>query len=191
MSALLKDLELTGVDPDAVEASMASGGLVPEGIHHAALSGCREVQANSGSEGRELTFKVLAGPGAGLEVKETLWISADPKAKSRRILFMHKLGLLRKVAAGDRNQYVPVEGRHDFTDCLGAECLIDVRHVEDTWTDKKSGKERKANKAELTFGGVMGLDDPRGKDVPRGKPGAGKAAAAAAPAGQKDDFGDL
>lgn len=195
MSALMQDLDLGNTNPDAVEQSMASGGLAPEGKHHAVLNGCREVQANSGSVGRELTFRILAGPGAGQDVRETVWITSDPKAKNRRVLFMHRLGLLKKVAAeGGKSAYVPAEGKTDFMDCLGAECVIDVKHEEDTWTDKKTGKPRTGTKAVLSFEGVLSLDDKRCADVPRGKPGAAQAAvatAAAAGAKAKDDFSDL
>lgn len=190
-SALYADLDLQTVDADAVEQSMQSGGLPPEGLHHAVLAGCREVQANSGSVGRELVFRILAGPGSGLEVKEALWISSDPKAKNRRVLFMHRLGLLKKVQNGDKHIYVPIEGISDFTHRLGAECVVDLKHVEEEWEDKK-GQKRKTMKAQLSWEGVLPLDDKRCKDVKRAAAGAAKQAIAATPpAAKKDDFSDL
>jgi hypothetical protein len=192
MSALMDDLDLGTVNPEAVEQSMAFGGLPPEGLHHAALNGCRPI-TEAKSPGRELTFAILAGPGAGLTVKDAVWITSDPKSKNRRVLIMHRLGLLKKVTAADgKHAYTPVEGKTDFMDCLGAECVIDVKHREREY--EKNNQKRKITEAELTFEGVLMLDDKRCKDVPRGKPGAAQAAvatAAAAGAKAKDDYSDL
>lgn len=200
MSALMDDLDLGNTTAEAVEQSVAGGGLPPEGLHHAYLSAFREVQANSGNVGWELTFTVLAGPGAGLKAEKCIWKDAgdaDKKARARnqRIIFMHRLGLLKKVPLADgKHAYAPVEGKHSFADAYGTECVIEVVHEEETWTDKK-GQQRKSKKATLTFEGVLSLDDPRAKDVPRAAAGAAAKAVAEAPPGANgqpaDDFSDL
>lgn len=188
MPSLLEDLDLEHADADAVETQMKGGGLVPEGMHHAVLYGVRAVTANSGTTGRELVFKVLAGPAAGMELKETVWspsgkgADTDAKSRNRLRLFGHRLGLLQKVQTADKkHKYEAIKGKHDFADCFGSEVVIEVRHEDDEWTDK-NGKQRKGKKSILTFEGVLELTDPRAKDVPRGGAGAARAAVAAAPA---------
>lgn len=185
--ALVDELVGFGVDADTAEEQMKSGGLTPEGKHHARLDGCREVEANTGSKGRELTFTVLSGVGKGSEVKETLWLNTDKdKGKNRQLIFAHRLGLLKKVpAANGKSVYAPIEGKHDFNDCLGTECIIDVKHEEYT-----TSKGKKGMGCVLQFEGVFQLTDERCKDVPRAA--AGSAPPPAKPqAKTQDDWGGL
>lgn len=170
-------LQKLGIDPakvnaDDTEREMNSGGLCPEGLHHAGLVGCREDSAHNGSEFRELTFRVLAGPGKGMEVKESIFLPNESqtdekkkKTQNRVIIYMHRLGLLKKV--GDH--YEPIDGLTDFQDVVNrAECVIEVHHEDREYTGK-DGKTRKGKFAKLTFEGVLALDDKRCKAVARGK----------------------
>lgn len=194
---LLDELELDKAPTAAeVESAMRAGPVPPEGLHHAALVGFREVQANSGSHGRELTFKILAGPGKGFEVRDTLWspsgksAESDGRARNRMRIFAHRLGLLKKVALPDgTTKYVAVEGKTDFLDVYGAACVIEVKHEEREYTDK-GGKLKKVTDARLAFEGVLALDDDRCKAVPRGD-AAAAVAAVTAPAPAADEYADL
>jgi len=196
--ALFDDLKLNtdSNDADATERNVAEP-YPQEGLHHAVLNGHREITANSGSRGREMTFLILAGPSKGKSVKETLWLSnpddddakATKKAERGR-LFAHRLGLLRKtkrkvVVNGkevEKSVYEPVEGKTDFLHCIGADVLIDVELEDDTYEAKdKPGKMIKTKRARLTYEGLVPLDDKRGKDVPRGNPA--EVAAGVLPAG--------
>lgn len=152
-----------GRKPGAVEAAMNNGGLPPEGVHHATLNGCREVTAHTGTTGRELVFKILAGEGAGLEVKDTLWNSDNELSINRKLLFAHRLGVLKKVGAGDSAVYEAVPGKDDINDVLGTVVFIEVKHEE---YDKKTGGKGKS--ARLSFEGIINPDDKRVKGVPVG-----------------------
>ena len=200
---LLQELGVAGGPPpriDDIEKQMASGGLCPEGVHHAVLDGVGEIP---GCEGRgwKLTFKILAGPGEGSVVSDKLWkpkgddAAKDKKTANRILLYGHRLGLLKR---GDGGSLTEVEGKHDFNDCYGAACFIEVRHVEEEYDEKDkdgrlTGKKKHIKKAELTWEGLLSPDDKKCKDVPRGKappPGSiGKPSGG--PAAKKDDFGDL
>lgn len=179
-----------GIDPTTlnageIEEQMKAGGLPPEGMHHAVLQGFREGNANNGRKYRELVFHILAGPAKGMEVKESLWNSDDQRGKNRAIIFAHRLGLLTKKDG----KYAAVPGKAEFSDVIGATCIIDVKHEE---YERKDGKG-KGQKAILSFEGVLSLDDARAKDVPRGNAAAAASAAAAAGAAakKKEDFSDL
>lgn len=184
--ALFDDLKLNDAasnDADATERNVAEP-YPQEGIHHAVLNGHREVTANSGSRGRELTFLIIAGPSKGKSVKETLWLSnpddTDEKAAKkadRARLFCHRLGLLKKskkkVTVGnkevEKSVYEPVDGKTDLLHCIGADVLIDVELEDDEYKNDK-GKTIKTKRARLTYEGLIPLDDKRGKDIPRGNP---------------------
>lgn len=195
--ALLDELQLDAApDANEVEKQMSMGNIPPEGMHHAVLVGFKEGTANSGTGFRELRFKIIAGPAAGMEVKESLWKPKgddpvkDERAKNRLRIFAHRLGILRKVpieGQKDKFRYVPVEGVSDFVDVLDkATCVIDVKHEEYDRTDGKG----KGKKAVLTFEGVLCVDDKRVKDakVPLGKytPGAN-----GQPLPQRDNYDGL
>lgn len=183
--ALVDDLLGFAPPPDQAEKDIASGGLPPEGLHHARLDGVREVTANTGSSGRELELKLLVHGGT---VKETLWISDNEKARTRQVIFAHRLGLLKKVQVNGQNAYAKVDGKYDLTNCLGAECIVEIKHEEDTFNDKKSGKPRTITKAVLSFEGVYTLDDPRVKSVPRAIAGS---VPPPKPQAKNDDFGGI
>lgn len=161
--ALVDDLIADGEDIDLgkVEKNMSNNGLPAEGWHHAVLVGCKKGQANSGTEFRELVFKILAGDSVGREVKESLFLS--PKTKDRQLLFMMRLGVVGRKEVGGKTVATRIAGREDFTDVLGAQCLIEVKHEEYTKTDGKKG-----TKAILSFGGLAEVADPKHKGVPKG-----------------------
>lgn len=158
------DLDLDGLNPQAVEAVAESGGLIPAGKYHARLEGVAEVTSRQkGTPGTELHFTILAGPHAGREVKDTLWAGDSEIGKNRRVLFAHRLGLL--AIDPKTKRYVAIDGRTGLEDCIGAEVVIEVRHEPDQ-------KDPEKKWARLGFA-VWAVDDPKVKDVPkagRGKP---------------------
>lgn len=89
--------DLRDMDPDRVEAEMASGGVAPEGKYHALVTGAKKTDAKSGSEGTEIEFEFLAGPFKGSKVKDTVWKSDNAKARNRGVIMAHRLGLLTAV----------------------------------------------------------------------------------------------
>lgn len=193
-------LDIGTVDVNAAAAAVAGGGLVPEGLHHAVLESVKSGTANSGTPFREFNFKILAGPAAGMNVEHSLWLpneGQDEAKKKKSInqlaIYMHRLGLKKKVAGADGKEVLAaVEGKHDFADCLGAVCVVDVKHELEKWKDKKTGADREMTKAKLSFEGVLLVDDPRCKDVPKGKAGVVGVGGGAKPvAAKKDQFGDI
>jgi hypothetical protein len=168
---LMEDLELETYNPDAIDAAMEAGGVVPKGKYHARLENARDVVSKENSnDGVELEFKLLASHFAGQSVKDTIWVTDNEKAKARRIIFMHRLGLLRtEVLPDGKKKYVPVQGKEHFRDVLGVECVIDVDveeyEIKDKDTGQKTGRKGKSNR--LAFCGVYALDDPKLKDVER------------------------
>lgn len=166
-----------------VEKGTSHKGL-PDGKYHVRLDGSRNVDANSGSTGVELVFVTLAGPHAGAEVKETIWNAKEDAddakratARNRLMLFGHRLGLLKQGAGGVLKK---VEGLSDFGDVHGAEVVIEVKNEKNI--SKKDGKEY--TNARVTFNGIFPVNDPKCKDVPKGKPttAATKPASKTAPA---------
>lgn len=161
-----------------VDNAMTNGGLPPEGIHYAQLKGSRDVEAKSGSTGRELVFTILAGPGKGQEVKDTLWNSDKDASTNRKIIFAHRLGLLKKVGSGDDATYVQADPKkQNFMDVRGACVFIEVIHEE---YDKEKGGKGKS--ARLSFEGIISPDDKRVKGIPTGS-GPGNPPTAGAVAG--------
>jgi hypothetical protein len=190
-------IDIGEVDVKAASQAVASNGLVPEGLHHAVLEAVKSGTANTGTPFREFTFKILAGGSKDAIVEHTLWLpnSSQDEAKKKKsvnqlAIWMHRLGLKKKVPGAEGKEVLaPIEGKLDFSDCLGTTCVIDVKHEEETWDDKKTGAKRKMTKAKLSFEGVLLVEDPRCKDIAKGKtPPAGSKPATMAP---KDDFGDL
>lgn len=161
-----------------IDQAMTNGGLPPEGIHYAQLKGSRDVEAKSGSTGRELVFTILAGPGKGQEVKDTLWNSDKDASTNRKILFAHRLGLLKKVGTGDDATYVQADPKkQNFLDVRGACVFIEVIHEE--YEKDKGGKGKSAR---LSFEGIINPDDKRTKGIPTGS-GPGNPPTAGAVAG--------
>jgi hypothetical protein len=170
---LVDDLNLDGIDPNKVDDLPNSGGLVPEGKYHVRLDGAGDTISSGGTQGTELTFVILTGKNAGQEVKETVWVSDNEKAKNRLVRFASRLGLL--VRNTKTNKYERVKDKHTFQDCIGAEVVIEVAHREYEKKDKSKGKA-----ANVTFGGIWTVDDKEVKDVPKAKAGT-KPPPAAAP----------
>lgn len=191
---------LEQVDVKAAEEAIKGGGLCPEGVHHAVLDAVAEKTLDNGSKKRALTFKVLAGPGKDTIVEDDVWLPSDAqdeakkkKSQNRLTIFMHRLGVLKTAVGKDgKERYVEVEGKHDFIDCIGATCFIDVKHEEEHWNDKKTGAPKKMMKAKLTFEGVLKPDDKKVQGVPTGK-APPPTAVGSRPAGGKgpDNFDDL
>jgi hypothetical protein len=191
--SLLNDLgiDIATVNASKTEQSVESGGRVAEGKHHAALVGARSGQTENGSKYRELTFKILAGPSAGMELKDKVFLpNANQKEDSRKtvqnrvMLFMHRLGVLSKT--GDN--YVPIPGRDDFQDVVDkVDCVIVVKHEQRDY--EKDGKTRSGTFAILDFEGVLLKDDKRCATVPKGKFEASATASvtASVPASSKSD----
>jgi hypothetical protein len=168
-------IDLDKTDARKLEDGMKGNGLPAIGLHHAVLDGVREMDATTNTQGGfELRFKIIGGPSAGSEVKEALWITEKEKAKNRVLMFMHRLGLLSKVAKNGQEHYVPVPGKSELHQCIGVEVVIDVGEHE---TREHNGK--KYTDARLSFEGVLRLDDKRCEKVPRGAAGAAGAAGGA------------
>ncbi len=187
--ALLEDLgiDLDTVNVAEVEEQIKAGPLAPEGYHHAVLEGFREGSANNGRKFRELKFKIVAGPGKDQEVKESLWNSDEAKGKNRVLLFAHRLGLYQRDANGKLR---PVAGKSEFSDVVGAQCVIEVKHKSREY--EKDGEKKKTTDAILSFEGVLALDDPRCKDIARASGAAVATATASIPPAQpKPAFDDL
>lgn len=178
--SLMSELKGTIANKKAndVETAMTNGGLPPEGIHHAMLKGAREVTTKSSATGREMVFVILAGPAKGQEVKDTLWNSDKDAAINRKILFAHRLGLLRKVGSGTDARYEQADPKkQDFNDVRGAVVFIEVVHEE--YEKEKGGKGKSAR---LSFEGIIPPDDKRVKGIPTGS-GPGNPPTAGAVAG--------
>lgn len=173
MNGLLDDLDLDNTNPDDVERGIAMAGAIPEGKYHARLAEATGIEQAGSYNVVRLKFQVLTAPYAGKLIEETLFLEGSDdektqKAKQRRMLFMHRLGLLRKVEQHSRKRYVPVEGKHGFTDCLGQECVIAVKVRDETYTPRGKTEKVTFKKNVLEYEGVFELIDPKVKDVKRG-----------------------
>jgi|GEM_PF-4030651 len=193
-------IDIGDVDLKTASNAVANGGLIPEGLHHAVLEAVKSGSANSGTPFREFTFKILAGVSKDATIEHSLWLpnasqdeAKKAKSKNQLAIWMHRLGLKKKVPGPDGKEVLaPIEGKLDFSDCLGAVCVIDVKHEEEKWNDKKTGAERKMMKAKLSFEGVLLPEDPRCKDIAKGKtPAPGSVGSKPAAMTKKDDFGDI
>lgn len=213
--------DLNELDMGEAEKQVAMGNLAPEGVHHAVLDTFRQGETpTTGSKFRELGFIITAGPAKGLKAGVTLWVpepvqesDSDEEKKKKKnsanriAIFYHRLGLLKKVKGADgKERPVPVEGKHDLGDCLGATCFIEVKHEEESWDDKKTGQRRSMKKAKLTWEGVLSPTDKRCQGIPTATAAAAEAVRAAGGAavaaggvgagaggagGKKDDYSDL
>jgi hypothetical protein len=169
--------DLNEVTPDQIDQFQKTGGLLPAGKYHVRLDGAKDTNSKNMTPGEELHFTVVGGPFAGHEIKETLWKSDKDGSKNRLVLFASRLGLVRRDGA----RFVPVEGKHSFSDCLGAECVIEVEH--ESYENKTTGK--KGTAVRVSFGGIWRVDDPAVKSVQKGKAGV------AAPTKKKVDTSEL
>lgn len=189
-----------GVNIAEAEKQAEGFSLPPEGIHHAILEG-----ASTAPDGQSwhLTFKIIAGPAEGMTVKETVWKpkgddeKKDKTTRSRAALFAHRLGLLKKVVKDGVEVGVEVEGKHDFCDCYGAACFIDVKHkpspkkVNGVVVNDALGKPVMMVWPVLSFEGVLKPDDKRVKDVPKAAKIPAVSAGAVGGGKPADNFGDL
>jgi len=159
-------IDFDNVSADDIERQIELGGKVPAGLWHAALTGAGETQTTKdGTPFRELTFHVLAGPGKGMDIKDKLFLTE--KTKNRQMVFASRLGLLKK----ENGKYARIPGKSDYADVIGAQCVIEVEH-------KKGDKGTFAN---LSFEGVLHLDDKRCANVPKAGQATAAAMVAAAP----------
>lgn len=137
-----------------------TGGIALPGKHHAVLDGVKPILSNkTGNTGEELTFLILAGESKGLTVQHAIWGSEKEGGKKIAMHYAHKLGLLRQNGA----RYEVVEGKSSFSDCIGAQCVIDTEVVPYTNSKGEAGK-----KAALKFNGIYGPNEPAVRGVPRG-----------------------
>jgi hypothetical protein len=143
-----------------IERFQETGGDVPAGKYHVILDGVSDANGTNGGTGYELTFKILAGPCAGMEIKDTLWNSENTKAQNRMALFASRLGLIVRGADGKPKF---ADGKTDFADVRGADCVVEA--VREKYTNKKTGKEGMITK--LTFNGIWSTNDPAVKGVPK------------------------
>lgn len=172
---MIDDLNLDDINPDTVDQTAKNGGMIPEGKYHVRLDGAADVNSKNNTQGTELTFLILTGAFAGQEVKETVWVSNNEKAKNRLALFASRLGLLHR---NDKSKkFERVKDKHTFQDCLGAEVVIEVAHREYEKKDKAGKVTGTGKAASVTFGGIWSLDDKDVKDVPKAKAGSKPAAA--------------
>lgn len=177
MNALLDDLDLDTTNPDTDERDINLAGAIPEGKYHARL-----VEATDAERGEytvdALKFEILHGPFVGKIIEETVFHTGSDdaktaKAKVKRRTYYHRLGLLTKTEVNGEKKYALTPGKFHLRDCLGAEVVIDVEVFDDQFTakpgTKNAGQLIKIKKNRLTYMGIYKLDDPKVKDVPRGK----------------------
>jgi hypothetical protein len=185
------DIDLDEYTGEDVKEIAKGHVLPPPGKYHVRLDGVSTHEAKSGNTGPELVFAILTEPHAGYEIKETLWDrssdgSADKtkKCKDRQVLFGARIGLLVR-GANDKLAYA--EGKQDFTDCRGAECVIEIEH--EPWENKE--KNKKGVSCRMKSHGIWRLDDPAVKDVKKAKPALATATetkAATKPVGKSKKF---
>ena len=129
---------------------------------------------------------MLAGPEVGRSHTENLSgfvpNTADARQKrsnNRFLLFASRLGLYD--TSGGKYRRVKPKGEHEFSTSVGTEVIIEIGHQ-----PKKDNPS--VVYANITFGGVYTLTDPKHKDVKRAAAG-DKPAAVAVPAGP--DLSDI
>jgi hypothetical protein len=162
-------IDLSRYNPNDVDNI---GDIPPAGKYHVRLDGAARTRARgTNREGTELSFVLLVGRNKGYTVKETLWDGGDDDAKTqkahdRTVRFAKRLGLI--VVKGDALEYA--EGKHDFSDVIGAEAIIKIKHED--W--ERDGKKGTACRMEMF--GIWSVDDPECKDVPKATGGGSTAA---------------
>jgi hypothetical protein len=170
------ELDLTGLTEDDLE----SDGRCAPGRYHIQFTDAAH-DAKSQLPCVRLKYTILAGtdPSAvGTVLEERLYFSE--KAKKRAAIFAKRLGLIDASAFGKRSSL-------DWSGAVGQQAIVEIHEEE---YDKKDGGKAKSSK--ITFAGIWPIDDPRTKDVPRGKvPDTPNGKAASKKAGAIDDFSDL
>ena len=155
MSAFLDEIGITeDYDARNLDERMEAGGMVPPGKYHAVLHTANKVESKTkGTPGWELGFKISSGAFAGSDIKETLYITDNPRSRDRLALFGSRLGLLSRTQEG---RLVIVEGKDDFRDCNDTPCIIEIHHEKYERDDGTEGKS-----ARITFGGIFDAKDPK------------------------------
>jgi len=158
------DFDLDQYDEKSIETFQKTGGRLPKGRYHVTLYGVKPHTAKSNSTGTELTFRVIAGPCAGMDISEIIWDSETDAGRRRAILFGSRLGLLVRKQGGSGWALAP--GKHDFGDCIGTDCVIEVQDETFTRKDNSTG-----TKSRVSFNGIWPTNDPEVRSVPKAKPG--------------------
>jgi hypothetical protein len=162
--SLLDEIEIESINATDLDTKINESKSVPPGKYHAALDSAKKVtNKTSGDEGYELTFAILHGPQKGKTSKMWLYKSSEKDAKDRLIVISYRLGLLNKV--GDK--FARVEGKHDFTDALGTQCVIELVPSKKKADDGKYIEDK--TQGQIAYAGVYKLDDDRVKDVNKDK----------------------
>lgn len=156
--------ELDNLDPDEVETSVRSGGVIPAGQWHAELVAATDGTSKSkGTLGHTLTFRIYGGAFDGKEVKDTIYVSDKPATQIRRANWATKLGLVVKTTENGKSKYTLAPGKasFDFAHCIGAKVVLET--VIDTY-EKRDGSEGQSTK--FSWNGIK--TEAEGKDVPAG-----------------------
>jgi hypothetical protein len=168
-----------------VDEAAESQGALPPGKYHARLDTVTNKEVG-GIKVANLEFRVLAGKFKGRKVSYQLWYGTsetdkegNPKSQEeleeakRRIQneFWHAasvLGLAAKVTTVDgKTVYKLVAGKKDFRDCIPNECIVETKIRKYTTAKGVDGEI-----SEVKMFGLMGLDDPKAKDVAKLESGA-------------------
>jgi len=148
---LFDEEELEGTNPKDVEDSFGAK-VIPPGIYAGMLTGVKDVRSQkNGTEGVEFTFTITHGPCKGRKVTDTLWLS--DATKSRKILYAHRLGLLKSVDG----KYKPVEGMDSWRDAIEYRQVY-IKVVTNKYKTE-SGEERENSK--LDFEPIIKPGDKR------------------------------
>lgn len=187
---------------DEVEKAAETSGELPAGKYPARLEGA---QSKDVAELPiwELLFTITAGQYRGRKVRYSLWLGtketdkegdtktpeqiAEQKVRIRNEFFHTAgvLGLAVKTEKDGKKVYTIAQGKHDFRDVLGAECVIDTKLRA---YKTAAGEERMG--AEVKQFGVLAFGDPKAKGIAR--PAAGTAPPPAAKADVKNEnYADL
>ena len=176
--ALFGEHELD-TNPEDVE-KLGEYELIPEGFYRASLESSKQEESKTkATPFIQLGFKLLEGPAKDKLVKEDLFLpgtddEADKRAKktNRKLLFAERLGILETYEADGKDdkgeaikvkKYKVVEGKSDFKDCLGTECVI---HVTVDKNDKPDAQGRVFKpKNRIDYAGIYKVNDPRIPDL--------------------------
>jgi hypothetical protein len=158
---ILADLSNGEYNPEGVEKEMASGGRIPPGKYHVRLESVGEQKATANSVLYwPLKFTVLAGPEKGRTITENLNAfrpnahdDRDKKSNNRYLLFASRLGEL-STAGGKYSRLKP-----NLAACVGAEVVVEIVHQ-----PKKD--QPSVVYANISFGGIYSVTDPKLKGVP-------------------------
>lgn len=113
---------------DRSESRRPTSGQLPPGTYSAVLFGAHMTESKQKqTPGWKLTFEITSGPFAGRKISETLYIIDRDSFKERLIIFGHRLGLLERKKDG--NGYALADGKINFMDCVGTQCVIKVIHT--------------------------------------------------------------